>query len=174
MKLPVRFFAIMSMLLLCGYVDFATGYEVSVFLIYIIPIAAAGWWLGAMGGVFVVLLATGVWVVADVACGHSYSHPLFLYVNAGNRMVSFLLAVTAIRYVKARQSRMAERLQAFSGDVPVCTQCHRIGAHDGFWRPIEGHLVEFGHATLNPKVCPDCARRAYARAPYRFASEHVN
>ena len=154
-------------LALSAYVDVITGYEVSVFLLYTVPVALATRWMGKAAGLITALVATVVWVWADKASGHTYSRDWYLYVNALNRMVCFMLTVAAIRYVASQRRALINRLNAFSGDVPVCHQCHRIGADDGYWRPIDNYLTEFGGAQVQSKVCPDCARRGYARAAYR-------
>lgn len=143
---------VVASLALVGYIDRVTGYEVSVFLLYAVPMAMA---------------ATGVWVWADVASGHTYSKAWILYVNAFNRMVFFVLTVAAIRYMVGRHRDLLRRLSAFTGTQPVCTQCHHVAGHDGYWRSFEDHLAEFGGAEIQHKVCPDCARRGYARAAYR-------
>jgi hypothetical protein len=165
--------AVLLTLILSGLVDMATGFEVSVFLVYTIPVALATRWIGVAAGLATALLATAVWVWADQASGHLYSQPWILYVNAANRMFCFLLTVKAIRYVRARQDVLRKRLSAFSGAVPHCTQCHRLGDEGGYWRTPEAYLAEFGGATPLNKVCPDCARRTYARAAYRNDAEQA-
>lgn len=160
-------------LALSAYIDVATGYEVSVFLLYAIPVAIATRRLGKPAGLLVSFAATLLWVWADVTSGHAYSQPWFLYVNAVNRLVCFFLTVAAIRYVTTQKGQLMARLNAFNGDVPVCQSCHRIGAEDGYWRPAESYLVEFGEARIHHKVCPDCARRAYAREAYRDRVDQV-
>jgi hypothetical protein len=158
---------VVASLALVGYIDRVTGYEVSVFLLYAVPVAMATRWLGTAAGLLTAMAATGVWVWADVASGHTYSKAWILYVNAFNRMVFFVLTVAAIRYMVGRHRSLLRRLSAFTGTQPVCTQCHHVAGHDGYWRSFEDHLAEFGGATIQHKVCPDCARRGYARAAYR-------
>lgn len=162
---------VIGSLALIGYVDAVTGYEVSLFLLYTIPVALATRFMGTAAGFLTAVAATGVWVWADVGSGHAYSQPWILYVNAVNRMASFMLAVVALRYLRDRGRAWRKRIQAFSGDVPLCTQCHRVGDELGCWRSTEEHLREFGGAEVHHKVCPDCARRSYARAAYRHTAE---
>lgn len=158
---------------LSAYIDLATGYEVSVFLLYMLPVALATRWLGVPGGVLTAALATVLWVAADMASGHRYSHAWFLYVNAANRWVCFMLTVAVIRYLKVRKAALLQQVRALTGDMTVCHTCHRVGAQDGYWRPFENYLTEVAHADIHHKVCPDCARRQYARASYRSQSEQV-
>lgn len=158
---------VLSSLALVGWIDSLTGYEVSVFMLYALPVALATSRLGAKAGLAIAVAATVVWVWADEASGHSYSMPWILYVNAFNRAVFFGLTVLAIRYLVGRQRRLLRQLSAFQGLQSVCTPCHHIAGPDGYWRTFEDHLTEFGGAHIQHKVCPDCARRGYARAAYR-------
>ena len=157
---------VLVLLALSGYVDWATGFEVSVFLLYTVPVGLATRWLGPTAAMVSALAATGIWVWADIQSGHLYSQHWFLYINAFNRFACFALTVLAVSYLSAKYQRMSAKVQAFTGEIPECTQCHRIGAADGYWRSLEQHLAEFGGAQLRHKVCPDCARRGYARAAY--------
>lgn len=157
-----------------GYLDAKTGYEVSVFLLYTVPVGLATRWLGTAGGLCTAAAATGVWVLADQYSGHVYSQAWILYVNAFNRMVCFILAVATIRYLRTRQLALLRQIEAFAGDMAACGQCHRLAGADGYWRTSEEYLREFGGAEVHHKVCPDCARRAYARAAYRYSAEQAS
>jgi hypothetical protein len=162
-----------ALLALSAYIDLATGYEVSVFLLYMLPVALATRCLGLAAGLLTTVGATMLWVGADILSGHQYSEPWFLYINAGDRMVCFLLAVALIRHASARRDALRKQIMALTGDMAVCNACHRVGDGEGYWRPFETHLIEVAHATVHHKVCPDCARRQYARAAYRSSSENV-
>jgi len=163
----LRWTGVVLTLALSGVIDALTGFEISVFLLYTVPVGLATRFFGARAGVCVSLLATVVWIVADRWSGHAYSQDWILYVNACNRFACFTLAVAAIRHGDLRHQRLQDRLQALTSDVHACTQCSRIGAEDGYWRTAERYLVEKGGAEVHHKVCPDCARRSYARAGYR-------
>lgn len=161
---------VMATLGLSAYVDLATGYEVSVFLLYMLPVALATRWMRLTGGTLTAILATLLWVWADVHSGHRYSQTWFLYVNAFNRLACFMLVVAAIHHVRNRQQAMLNQVRGLTGDMNVCNTCQRIGADDGYWRPFENYLVEVAHADVHHKICPDCARRQYARPSYRSHS----
>jgi len=162
-----RIAVVLASLAMSVYIDIVTGYEVSVFLLYTVPVALGTRWLGNAMGAAMAVSGTALWMWADKVSGHAYSHEWFLYVNAITRMFCFFLTMVAVRYVMAQKREIATLLRAFSGDVPVCQQCDRIGADDGYWRSVESYLIEFGEAQVHHKVCPDCARRGYARAAYR-------
>ena len=159
--------SVLALLTTIAVLDAVTGYEVSVFLLYTIPVALSTHYLGVRSGVLLSVLAMVAWVVADRWSGHTYTRDWILVVNALNRFCCFLLAVMAVRYVAERRAAEALRLRAFTGKVPLCHQCDRLCGEDGLWRKPEVYLVELGGAEVPSKVCPDCARRGYARAAYR-------
>lgn len=171
LKDAVRAALVLLTLVLSGVIDYATGYEVSVFLLYVVPVALSTRFFGVYTGVGMALVSAAVWMAVDHLTGHQYSHAWIWYVNAANRMICFVLAVWAISYFESRQQRLKQRLSAFTGPIPVCTQCHRLSANDGYWWEVDGYLQEFGGAQPQHKVCPDCARHAYARGGYRETAE---
>lgn len=150
------------LLALCGLLDYATGYEVSVFMVYVLPIALSTRAFGLAGGCLTSLLCAVVWAIADVAAGHQYSGPWVVYWNAFNRLTFFLCVAVAVHYTHATLAASQRRLRAFPGQLPMCTQCHRIGSGNGYWQPFESYLCEHGEAEPLRKVCPDCARERYA------------
>jgi hypothetical protein len=163
-SLPVAV-AVLVILLGVGYLDAVTGYELSVFLLYILPVALAAHFMGLRAGVATALLACLTWAVADRVSGHRYSHDWYFYVNAMHRLACFLLAVVALRFVALR-GILRKIGGTRSEQVPVCQQCHRLGANDGYWRSIESYFSEIRGTQVQRKVCPDCARRVYARRAY--------
>ena len=93
-----------------GFIDYATGYEISLSLFYLVPVGIAAWYAGRRAGVALALLSCAVWFVADAATGHLYTHSLIPVWNALVRFGFFL--VTALLLVALRQRLAAERLQA--------------------------------------------------------------
>jgi hypothetical protein len=166
--------AVMALLVCVAVLDAVTGYEVSVFLLYTIPVALVAHFVGAGAGVFMSLLSAVAWILADRWSGHRYPHEWILYVNAFNRWCCFLLAVMAVQYIEQRRAMVAARLRAFTGAVPSCANCQRLRGEDGHWRTPAAYLSELGGAEVLSKVCPDCARRGYALAGCRHAASQLN
>jgi diguanylate cyclase (GGDEF)-like protein len=108
---PMQVFAIAFCgVVLVGLLDYATGYETSLSLIYLGPVAVAGWYSGRRETVAIAVLASITWLVADMASGHFYSHPLItlweLLVRLGVFLIQGLLLV-ALRDALAREHRLA-------------------------------------------------------------------
>lgn len=147
--------------------DWASGYEVSVFFLYVIPVSLCTRYFGRAAGWCMALTATLTWMVADRWSGHQYSQDWIWYANALNRFLCFALAVWVVHYFEVRSAIMQKRLDAFGGARPVCSSCHSISDDHGYWWSVDNYLREFGDASPLARVCPDCARHAYARGGYR-------
>jgi diguanylate cyclase (GGDEF)-like protein len=92
---------------LVGYFDYATGYELSVALFYLGPIALASWYAGSPAGIAIAVISSGAWYISDLAAGHHYSHPAIPIWNAFVRLGIFL--VTSLLLVALRTSYRAQQ-----------------------------------------------------------------
>src|SRR5437016_5853507 len=52
-----------------AYLDYLTGYEQSLLLFYLVPIALATWFGGLVYGLIFSVLSVGVWVISDLVAG---------------------------------------------------------------------------------------------------------
>lgn len=84
--------------------DGATGYEVTMLPLYVIPAGLAGWHAGRRAALAVSALGAVAWLAADVVSGHPYSHPLIPYWNAAARMAVF--GVVAVLAAELRRMRV--------------------------------------------------------------------
>lgn len=71
-------------------VDFLTGYEISMSLFYLAPVATAAWYAGKRPGITLAVLSSLSWFVADIAAGNHYSHWSVPIWNASIRLGFFL------------------------------------------------------------------------------------
>lgn len=156
----------------CGWVDYVTGYEVSVFAVYALPLILSTRSFGLMGGCLSALLCSAVWIAADVVAGHLYGQWWVVYWNALHRFVFFLCVALGFHYARAALGAESRRWGALTRPWPVCTQCHRIAAKDGHWHRLESYLCEHAGTPPMPKVCPDCARESYAMAGFTDRTSH--
>ena len=109
-----------------GWVDYLTGFDVSVSFLYLIPIALGTWLAGRPIGNTVALAGAVAWLAADYLAGHIYGHwfiplwdtlmlaGLFLVVVAllsSLREANEGLEQTVTRRTKALQAENAQRRQ---------------------------------------------------------------
>ncbi len=93
-----------------GFLDFVTGYEISFFIFYALPIWLATWYGGRKSGLLFAFICIIGWLIADFMTGHDYSHPLIPYWNAAIRLGFFVMTAIALDNVK--EKLRLEELQA--------------------------------------------------------------
>ncbi len=94
-----------------GVFDYATGYEVSLSVFYLVPVAVASWYAGRHAAVGMAVLACIGWFAADVGAGHPYASLSVPVWNALIRLGFFLvngLLVAALRESLAHQRLLAQ------------------------------------------------------------------
>lgn len=93
--------------LLVGVTDYLAGYEVSMSLFYLGPVALAAWYGGRWAGVGIALISCVLWYSAQLAAGYPYSHPAIPVWNALIRFGFFL--VTSSLLIALRGSLLEQR-----------------------------------------------------------------
>jgi signal transduction histidine kinase len=76
-----------------GFIDYVTGYKITVLLFYLLPILYVLRRAGQKWAFFMAVLAALVWLLADIMSGDRYSDIIMPIWNAGVRMAIFLLVV---------------------------------------------------------------------------------
>lgn len=87
---------------LVGFIDYTTGYEISLFIFYAFPIALGAWFIGRNFGLFLSVLAIAVWFYADIKSGHRYSEDWILHWNGGVRLAFFIIDAYVLSALKKR------------------------------------------------------------------------
>ncbi|MES2695337.1 MAG: hypothetical protein V4773_17810 [Verrucomicrobiota bacterium] len=164
---PLLALFLLSLLAGMAYFDVASGHEISVFPLYSIPIGLFAWCFGPWTGFGAALLSTVLWHWADSTSGHVYSEYWISYVNALSRLTFFLLVVLTLSRVKRTIDHSRQKLRAFSGPLPMCTHCRKIGTADGYWQEVQEYIAANSDAVPKPKVCPDCARHHYHQCSHQ-------
>lgn len=96
--------------LLVGWLDGVTGWEVSLFIFYAIPIVLAVWWSGSAAGFFISVLSGIAWWFANID-SHPYETELGYLWALMNREFYFCLVVFAGNTVRNRQDADAAHIQ---------------------------------------------------------------
>ena len=65
-----------------GWLDYATGRDLTFSLFYLIPISLVGWLMGRWPGILASVISALVRMIADMAEGHAYSQPFFYVWNS--------------------------------------------------------------------------------------------
>ncbi|OIO68263.1 MAG: hypothetical protein COW19_02970 [Zetaproteobacteria bacterium CG12_big_fil_rev_8_21_14_0_65_55_1124] len=85
-----------------GVVDFMTGYELTYFIFYVLPVMLAAWYGNRGMGWIISLLSAMVWLFVDIIDAHPYSHDWYAYWNGGVRFSFFILITKLITAVRMR------------------------------------------------------------------------
>ncbi len=121
-------------LLAVTFFDYATGYEVSSFPLYLIPIVLTVFYFGAKIGFGTVVVVTAVWTTNDFLTGHVYSYEAIRYWNAAARFVVYGLVVYGLSvYMKALAAHR-RRVEDLRRLLPICSTCGKIMSKDGTWK----------------------------------------
>ncbi len=95
-------FVTASIIVLIGALDFLTGYEIHIFIFYVIPIALATWYIGYFPGLLFAALSISMWWFADYLSGHVYTSSLIPVWNGLIRFAFFFFTVYALNMIKAK------------------------------------------------------------------------
>lgn len=99
-----------ALVALVGWTDYATGVEIAFSVFYFLPIAGAAYLVGLRAGIGVAIVCAVVWLIADVAGGHTYASTAVGVWNTLNRLLSFLVLASllgALRQAYEHQQEMA-------------------------------------------------------------------
>jgi diguanylate cyclase (GGDEF)-like protein len=91
--------------------DFATGYEISFSLFYLIPISIAAWYGSFRSGVIVSVVSAVTWATVDLISGHSYSHIMLVFWNASVRFGFFIITTSLLFEIHSLLERIQETAQ---------------------------------------------------------------
>lgn len=99
------------LLFFVGYIDYVTGYEISVSYFYLAPVLLVGWNINLRAGLMFSLLAAVIWLFNDsLLVRHPYSQPLIPYWNTLVRLAFF----ATFTFLSDRVRALLERERAFS------------------------------------------------------------
>jgi len=139
--------ALLSVLAI-GFMDYITGYEISLFLFYAAPIFFAVWFLDRNRTILVVLVSAIVWWWADWKSGHPYLSGWIQIWDATARFVFFSFAAVGGSAIKSRQASMEawvaniKRLREMEQEILAAgrREQERIGAdlNDGLCQYLAG------------------------------------
>ena len=158
------YLACLVMLVIMGWLDYVTGYELGFFVFYSVPVGIAAWKLGRWPAVGMSLLASATWSLADSLAGEKYSSQFAFYWNNGIHFASFLINAVAIARIKVeldqRRHLAAEleiarhTLRSVAEQLPACPVCGQ--RHDRDSRAGQPFRISRPAAELAPAICASC------------------
>jgi diguanylate cyclase (GGDEF)-like protein len=77
--------------ILIGYVNHLAGMEISVSILYLLPVSLVSWFVGRREGGFIALASSASWCAAEWFFGRLYFHPVIFYWNLAVLLSLFLI-----------------------------------------------------------------------------------
>ncbi len=106
-----------SLLALIGFVDYVTGYKISFFIFYLIPIVFAWRYVGFSFAITTSILSAIVWVVSNMMAGLVYSN---YFIPIWNGLWALVLYVGVVNFLTLREKleeRVRERTAALTHEM---------------------------------------------------------
>ena len=99
------------------WLDYATGYEIGLFIFYSIPVSLAAWYGTRAGGLLFALASGACWYVADRLSLHPYSNALLIYWETLIRLVSFVGTALTLSRIRRLIQERDDLLDVISHDL---------------------------------------------------------
>jgi len=164
------FIGCLLLLLLVGWVDYITSYELGFFVFYTLPIGLAAWYLGRWPGIWVALGATIAWWLADALAGAKYSSLFYFWWNSTVHFSAFVINAVTIAQIRlelrqrdelaAKLETARQTLRAAAKILPTCPLCGKAHPQPGRNDPTELRDLARGNADLSGALCAECAQPA--------------
>jgi signal transduction histidine kinase len=119
-QLPRIYLAAASLILvlLVGFVDYVSGFELSFEVFYLFAVVIATWYVGRNFGITISFLSVAIWTIGDLLAGASYSNPLIPAWNAAIVLAFYLIAVVLLfrlhTLTRELEDRVKQRTQALT------------------------------------------------------------
>jgi hypothetical protein len=174
LKNPTIFAASIIFVIMLGFIDWVSGYELQFFVFYFIPISVVAWRCTSLQAYFIALLSAGAWLTSDLFSGTPYSHPIYELWNTCIRLLSFLIlgyAIARIKFLLEEERKISDNLQkaisevkTLTGLLPICASCKKIRNDNGYWQRIEEYIVNHSDAQFTHGICQECANKMLREA----------
>jgi hypothetical protein len=153
-------------------VDWLTGYELSFFVFYFLPVAVGAWCLGLGAAVALAVLSALAGFAADVLAGRVYASHFYAVWDTLVRLVAFLAiggTSARLRHLLEGERAAADALRrslseikVLEGFLPICAQCKKIQTQAGEWQSLEVYIGIHSNARFSHGYCPACVKQLYA------------
>lgn len=164
----LRLTGLFAVTFLIGLLDYATGDELDLFILYLAPIALTAWTQGRSEAVLLAITSGALWFSANVYLGHAYSQPLLGVWGEVVMLATFVAAALVTSRIRGSLDRervlnrkLADALakvRKLSGRLPICLSCRNVQDEMGRWQSIEEYFTHESEDDFVFKhvICPHC------------------
>jgi uncharacterized membrane protein YfcA len=150
-----------------------TGYEVSFFVFYFIPVAWTVRHINPQAAYWISVLCVIVWLFVDRYSGHVYTQKWIEWWNAGIRLAAFFVVAYLVARLQKRLVNAKQEIKILSGLLPICVSCKQIRDDNGYWHQIESYIATHSDAKFTHGLCKKCYEKQLMESgldPDDFAS----
>jgi PAS domain S-box-containing protein len=98
-----------ALVLLIAVADFLTGYELTLSILYFVPLFITAWRCGLQPAVVLAVFAVGAWMASDILAGHHYSHPFYRWWEGLIKLATWVMFAGLLVRLKIALNRSDER-----------------------------------------------------------------
>jgi K+-sensing histidine kinase KdpD len=160
-----------AMILLIGWADYISGWELGFFVFYFLPVSFSAWFMGKRGAVGIAIVSAATWFLADYILANHYSSHFYAFWNSVIRLISFVLIAVLVasirrsleyeKKVSADLQHSLNHIKRLHGMLPICASCKKIRNDKGYWEQIEQYISERSETEFTHGLCPECAMKLY-------------
>ncbi len=151
-----------------GCLDYVTGYELRMELLYLVPISYVTWFVGQRTGILFSVLSLITIVFSDVTAGKQYTQFTIEIWNGAMYFVFYVMVTVLLRLQKTLQQResLIEELdralsmnEELSSMLPVCSNCRKVRNDDAYRRKVDSYISKHTKAEFSRGLCTECSAR---------------
>ena len=101
----------MGIVVVIGFLDFITGFEISFSVFYLMAIGLAAWFMGRGSAIFISIVSVAVALAANTAAGAHFSSPLVPIWNTIILLAFYLVVVWLLTILHTLQQELELRVQ---------------------------------------------------------------
>ena len=169
-SLPKKYHIILGLLLtiIIGYVDYVTGYEVRMEILYLLPISYVTWFVGQRIGLLLPILSIVEIYYSDIMAGKQYSSYFAEIWNGAVYLVfySIVTVLLELRISLQQRENLIEDLdnalrqnEELMGLLPICGNCKKFRDDREYRQKVEPYISKHLHAELARSLCKECAAK---------------
>lgn len=148
-----------------GFLDYLAGYEVSLAILYVFPIALVSWTVGMSAGIAISIISSVAQYIGDEVARPPYIQPFMPFWRAIAAVCFYLLLVWLVVARKQAERRQAELMTQLQ-DSTVLEERNRMAGeiHDTLAQGFTGILVQLEAARDTITSSPEEATKHVERA----------
>jgi hypothetical protein len=149
-----------------GYIDYATGYELRMELLYVLPISYVTWYVGQRAGIVFAFLSIITTICSDIMAGKRFTQYtielwngvmyLFFYVVV-TFMLKFRISLQQRENLIEELDRALVQNEELSGLLPLCPNCRKKHVEAEYRRKVEAYITKHPKPELIRSYCKECS-----------------